>query len=280
MRVFVAGATGAIGRLLVPELVAAGHDVLALGRSDAALHTIAGLGATGLRGDVLDAAAMVELVAAVRPAAVINQVTDLAHADLKDNARARVEGTRNLVDASARASVGRFVSQSIAWAYEPGDGPADESTPLDCAASGTRAITVQGVLDSERAAARIADHVVLRYGALYGPGTWYSRDGLYSRRLREAAFTPSAGTVSFIHVADAASAAAAALRWPSGVVNVVDDAPARGLDWTRELCAAVGAPAADLAPAAGWERGAAGALLRSRGHPLRYPTWRGRLGRD
>ncbi len=281
MRVLVAGGTGAIGRVLVPALVAEGHQVFGFSRSDRGLERLTALGAVAHRGDVLDPDSLIGLVDSIRPAAVINQVTDLADRDLAANARARREGTANLVDAAHRAGVARFVSQSIAWVYEPGSTPAIETTPLDTAAVGVREGTVRGVLGAEEAVRTIPEHVVLRYGALYGPGTWPSRDGLFADQLRDGGFTASAGTTSFVHVADAAAAAVAALSWPAGTVNVVDDEPAAGADWTAELAAAIGAkPPAELGAAAGWERGADNALLRSLGLRLRFPTWRGRLGHD
>ncbi|MFD3403381.1 NAD-dependent epimerase/dehydratase family protein [Kribbella sp. NPDC058693] len=125
MRIFIAGGTGVIGRRLAPLLVAEGHEVIALSRRSRVP------GVTTVQGDVYDAAALREVVAAARPEVVMHQLTDLTSRDFAANARIRREGTRNLVDAALAAGVQRVISQSVAWAYEPGSAPADESTPLD-----------------------------------------------------------------------------------------------------------------------------------------------------
>ena len=277
MKVLVAGATGVIGRQLVPLLVGLGHEVVGLSRTAAGCDTLTELGATGLRGDVLDAEPLAELVRSAAPAVVINQVTDLGGLNFAENARVRRDGTHNLARASRWAGVRRFISQSIAWAYGPGDAPAREAEALDVDSVGRRKATVDAVVAAEGDAMQLPEHVVLRYGMFYGPGTWHSGGGLYARQLREGTFAASDGVVSFIHVADAAAAAAAALDWPSGIVNVVDDEPAAGVEWVRETCRAVGVPVPELTPAADWERGADNARLQELGLVLGYPTWRGQL---
>ncbi len=278
MRVLLAGATGAVGRQLVPALVKEGHEVHALSRSAAGVGWLADLGTKAVQADVLDADQIRDVVSSFRPAVIINQVTDLAARNVVDNARARREGTHNLVTAGLDAGIDRFISQSIAWVYAPGVGPAKEDDPLDLEATGSRRSTVNGVAAAEADAARVAEHVVLRYGALYGPGTWNAAGGLFTQQLRAGTFTASAGTASFIHVADAAAAAAAALTWPSGVVNVVDDDPAPGADWVQELCRNAGVPdVPPLTPAAAWERGADNSRLHELGFDLRFPTWRSHL---
>ncbi|MFD7160152.1 NAD-dependent epimerase/dehydratase family protein [Kribbella sp. NPDC059898] len=128
MRIFVAGASGVIGRHLVPLLVAQGHEVTTLSRR-------AGESSSSVVGDVYDRDRLRELVAAARPDVVMHQLTDLGTRDFAANSRIRREGTRNLVDAALAAGVRRVISQSIAWAYEPGSTPADESTPLDVRSS-------------------------------------------------------------------------------------------------------------------------------------------------
>jgi nucleoside-diphosphate-sugar epimerase len=184
--------------------------------------------------------------------------------------------------------VRRIVAQSIAWAYAPGDDPADESTALDYDADAPRASLIAGVDALERMVAEIEHPVVLRYGRLYGPGTWFRPDGLAARVLRGATDDPDAfylgdltandAVSSFVHVADAATAAVAALRWPDGPVNVVDDEPAPAHEWLPALAAAVGAPAPARATGrSGWERGATNALARSRGWTPQH-SWRTGFG--
>ncbi|ADI08558.1 dTDP-glucose 4,6-dehydratase [Streptomyces bingchenggensis BCW-1] len=289
MRIFVAGATGAVGRRLVPLLVAAGHEVTGGTRTPQGAERLRAQGASAVRVDVFDADSVHRAVAAAAPEAVVHQLTDLAHGDRAANGRIRRAGTRHLVDAAKRAGVTRIVAQSISWAYAPGDAPADESTPLDTAAEPPRAGMVGSLRALEETAAEIETHVVLRYGTFYGPGTWYARGGPLEAALRgeQAAGGPVAALIgpavagdavsSFVHVEDAARAAVAALGWPSGTVNVVDDEPAPARAWLPAFAAAVGAPAP--APAvdggrAGWERGADNTLARRLGWRPLHPTWR------
>jgi nucleoside-diphosphate-sugar epimerase len=276
MRVFLAGATGAIGRLLLPLLLTAGHQVVATSRTEQGTRALREHGAEAVRLDAFDRAAVQQAVAAAAPDAVVHQLTALATFDLAENARIRREGTRNLVDAAQRAGVRRIVAQSISWAYQGGDTPATETTPLDPTTEQPRATSVGGVRALEEAAAELPEHVVLRYGTLYGPGTWYAKDGLMAERLHRGELTASDAVSSFLHVKDAARAALAALDWPSGTVNVVDDEPAPAHLWVPVLAAAVGAPTPPVvAGRAGWERGADGTLARSaRNWRPTYASWR------
>ncbi|MEU3744540.1 MULTISPECIES: NAD-dependent epimerase/dehydratase family protein [Streptomyces] len=270
MRVLVAGATGAVGRQLVPRLEAAGHEVVGISRR-------------GPRPvDVLDAGAVRRAVAEAAPDAVVHQLTDLGGADGAANNRVRIEGTRNLVDAAREAGVGRIVAQSISWAYAPGDAPADESVPLDGTEELPRARIVAGVRALEAVVSELPEAVVLRYGILYGPGTWYAPDGAVAAALAgdpEARFLGStaadASVSSFVHVADAADAAVRALAWPSGAYNVVDDEPAAGHDWLPVLAEVLGVPAPARAEGrTPWARGAVNARARALGWTPARPSWR------
>jgi nucleoside-diphosphate-sugar epimerase len=287
MHVFVAGATGAIGRQLVPALIAAGHQVTGTSRTQAGVDQLEAQGATGVLLDVFDAAAVKRAVADAAPDAIIHQLTALNGGDPTANSRIRRVGTRHLVDAAHDAGVRRIVAQSVAWAYAPGDDPADESTPLDYDAPAPRDRLISGVDALERTVAEIEHPVVLRYGQLYGPGTWYRPDGLAARVLRGADdpdavylgdLTANDAVSSFVHVDDAAAAAVAALQWPDGPVNVVDDEPTPAHEWLSTLAAAVDAPAPlRAAGRAGWERGATNALARSRGWTPEH-SWRTGFG--
>ncbi|MGW0191764.1 NAD-dependent epimerase/dehydratase family protein, partial [Nonomuraea sp. NPDC003201] len=255
MHVFVAGAAGAIGRYLVPLLVEAGHRVTGSSRTDSGLDRLRAHGAGAVRLDVFDAEAVARAVAEAAPDAIVHQLTALNGGTPADNGRIRRIGTRNLVDAAERAGVRRIVAQSIAWAYEAGDAPATEDTPLDVTAPAPRSGVVGGVQALEEAVAELDEHVVLRYGLFYGPGTWYRPGGLVADVLRNGGPTDDPASVflsglaadgavsSFVHVEDAAEATVAALRWPSGTVNIVDDEPAPAREWLPALAAAVGAPA-------------------------------------
>lgn len=279
MRIFFAGATGAIGRLLLPLLVSEGHTIVAATRSDQGARWLRESGAQAVRLDVFDRAAVAEAVRAAAPDAVMHQLTALGEVNMTENARIRVEGTRSLVDAALAAGVEQIVTQSIAWAYAPGDDPADESTPLDLAAEGPRAATVGAVNSLESAAAELPRHAVLRYGMLYGPGTWYTKGELMAARLNRGEIAANDAVTSFLHVEDAARAAVQALGWPSGTYNVVDDEPAPARDWVPALAEAFGTPAPS--PSAGrlaWERGAVNGLASAQGFKLAHPTWRTGFG--
>jgi len=178
-RILVAGATGVIGRRLVPLLVEAGHHVVGMGRR--APGNGGFRGAEFVAADVFDAASVARVVSGARPDVIIHQLTDLAgfgdpaaYADaIKRNARIRAEGTRNLVSAARAANVPRIVAQSIAWVYAPGPIPHDEEDSLDLDASELRLTTIRGVAALEDAVLRTPGiaGTVLRYGQLYGPGT-------------------------------------------------------------------------------------------------------------
>ena len=184
MKIFLAGAGGAIGRRLTPLLCAAGHTVVGTTRSAEKADAIAKLGAAPVVVDVFDAPALARAVAAAAPQVMIHQLTDLAFAPgtpqydegLERNARLRIEGTPNLVAAAKTTGVRRLISQSIAFVYAPGDGMRVESDPLDLATTGVRKRTVDGVVALEDATLQTSEGIVLRYGLLYGPGTWFERD--------------------------------------------------------------------------------------------------------
>lgn len=180
--VFLAGAGGAIGRRLIPQLIEAGHRVFGATRRVDTAAKLKELGVTPVVVDVFDSANLMDAVREARPSVVMNQLTDLpktlagplSEKVLKDNARLREEGTRKLVDAAIAAGARRLISQSIGWLYAPGPQPYREADPLDTNASGARAATVAGVVALERMTLNSPplEGVVLRYGQFYGPGTW------------------------------------------------------------------------------------------------------------
>jgi nucleoside-diphosphate-sugar epimerase len=190
LRVFVAGATGVIGVRLVPQLVAAGHEVAAMTRSPAKMELLRGLGAEPVVCDAFNAHALREAVCAFRPEAVVNELTDLPDkpaATNEANARMRREGTRNLLAAAKAAGASRFIAQSVAWQLSGDAGAAvSELERLVLAAAG----------------------VVVRYGRLYGPGTYYEVDKPEPPR---------------VHVDEAARRTVPALDAPSGIIAVTDD---------------------------------------------------------
>ncbi|GHO88521.1 NAD-dependent epimerase/dehydratase family protein [Dictyobacter formicarum] len=276
MKILVAGATGVIGRRLIPLLVAANHKVIGTTRTAGKSELLEQLGAIPWVVDVFDRERLTTLVSEAHPDVIIQQLTDLSARDSAANAYMRREGTRNLVDAARAAEVHHFIAQSISWIYAPGDGPADEAVPLDLEAPEPRRTTIEGVQALESAVTEIENWVVLRYGALYGPGTWYAPDGFIAEQVRRGQLPADKGITSFLHVEDAARAALLALDWPRGVVNVVDNEPAPGTSWLPVYAASLGAPPPPITteqPRAA--RGATNAKARQvlHWHPL-YPSWR------
>jgi nucleoside-diphosphate-sugar epimerase len=227
-KIFLAGASGAIGTRLVPLLRRAGHDIFGTTRSAAKAEALRALGAHPVVVDVFDLAALRDAVGAARPDVVIHQLTDLPKgldpaqmgAAIRRNARIREEGTRNLVAAAIGADARRFIAQSIAWTYAPGHEPHAESDPLDASAPGERGITVRGViaLESLTLQSPPLEGVVLRYGQLYGPGTHAEK--------------PS--NLSPVHVDAAAFAALLAIdHGAPGAFNVAEDNPHVSTDKAR-----------------------------------------------
>lgn len=287
MKILVAGAAGAIGRVLTPLLLQAGHQVFGTTRS---AEKAAQLEAAGVRPVVVDVFDQDKLTSAVfrtKPDAIIHQLTDLSSQNFEANARLRIDGTRNLVEAAHAVGVRRMIAQSIAFAYEPGepgDDPADEKTPLDVRAGWPRKRTVEGIVSLEQAVSEVEQSVILRYGMVYGPGTWYARDGQIAESIRRGSTSATRAITCFLHIEDAARAAVAALHWPATrlptVVNIVDDEPAPATVWMPVFADSLGLPAPpeDLnAPITG--RPVSNAKLRKTlKWDLRYPSWRTGFG--
>lgn len=229
MRIFLAGATGAIGRPLVPLLIADGHEVTGTTRSAEKAKALRKSGAKAVVVDVFDAMTLEQAVWEARPEVVIHQLTDLPQvADpeklgpaLEANARLRIEGTRNLMAAAKATGAKRVVAQSIAFIYAPGESARVETHPFALQPDGTPGASLRGVLSLEEQVlgASGLDGIVLRYGRLYGSGTW----------------NPSGPTgAGFVHVEAAAQAARlAVMRGAPGVYNVADDDGAFSIDKAR-----------------------------------------------
>jgi nucleoside-diphosphate-sugar epimerase len=258
VKVFLAGGTGVVGRPLVSQLVAAGHQVVATTRTPVKADLLRSLGATPAVLNALDREEVRTAVQQARPDAIVHQLTALPRvyeprkpSFYAETGRLRREATRHLVEAGGETGVRRYVYQSICFMYRL-EGPpvVDESAPLadwpgvESTVAGERLILEAG-------------GVVLRYGQLYGPGTYFAPDGDYARRARRRLLPilgDGSGVFSFLHVEDAASAAVAALTRGEGVYNIADDDPAPAREWVPVFCAAVGAP-----------------------RPWRLPLWLGRL---
>jgi len=301
MRVFVAGGTGVIGRRLVPQLVARGHQVTATTTSAGKLALLAGLGAEGVVMDGLDAASVGEAVAAAKPDAVVHQMTGLsdAHAG-KPNMRKpdrffaitnrlRSEGTDHLLVAAEAAAVTNFVAQSAAIFNGTRDGGwvKTEEDPLE--AVSPAAIRGTKVINRLEDVVVGAGGAVLRYGALYGPGAIDDQVKLVRKRLFPLV-GGGTGCFSWVHLDDAASATVLAVEQQAkGVFNIVDDEPAPVSEWLPYLAACAGAKPPRRLPR--WlarqlagemvvgmmteGRGFSNAKAKAElGWELRYPSWR------
>lgn len=271
MRILLAGGAGVLGSRIVPRLIAAGHTVWATTRSEARSGSIAAAGANPLIMDALDPDSVRRAVAASRPDLIMHQLTDLSTSDFAANARLRIEGTDHLVAAAREAGIDRMIAQSVAWVCQPGEGPADETSPY--ARDDHDQPVYPPVEHLEQAVLGLPGGVVLRYGLLYGPDTWYGHGGALYERARAGTVTATTDWTSFVHVDDAVDATVLALDWPAGVINVVDDEPSRAADWAPVLAAAAGGPAPTVETRA-VGRAAANAKARSLGWTPRHPSWR------
>ncbi|HTU84872.1 MAG TPA: NAD(P)-dependent oxidoreductase [Solirubrobacteraceae bacterium] len=269
MKIFVAGATGAIGRQLVPRLIAGGHRVVGMTRSESKQAALWEMGAEPVVADALDPVQVAQVVASAQPDVMIHELTSIGglnprhfDRDFAATNRLRTEGTDHLLSAGRAVGVKRFVAQSYAGWPQGRTGPAvkSEEEPLDPAQPREMRESWEAIRHLEAAVtgADWTEGVVLRYGGLYGPGTSMAPGGEQIemvRRRRLPVVGNGAGVWSFIHVADAADATVAAVgRGQPGIYNVVDDEPAPVAEWLPRLAAAIGAP-----------------------KPYRVPRWLGRL---
>jgi nucleoside-diphosphate-sugar epimerase len=259
MKIFVAGATGVLGRQLVPQLVARGHEVVGMTRSAAKQDLLRSLGARPVVADALDPDSVAQAVASAEPEVIVHQLTalsgdfDMRHIDrfFETTNRLRTEGTDHLLAAARAVGARRFVAQSYAgWPAERSGGPVkDENAPFDPdppeALRGMMAAIRH--LEGAVTGATWLEGVVLRYGGFYGPGTTLSVDpaASHTAAIRKRQFPvvgDGGGIWSFIHVADAAAATAVAVEHGErGVYNVVDDEPAPARSWMPELARVLGA---------------------------------------
>jgi nucleoside-diphosphate-sugar epimerase len=304
VRVFLAGATGVIGRRLIPQLLAAGHQVTGMTRSAERSEQLRAAGAEPVVADAFDAQALAGVVAGARPDAVIHQLTSIParidprrmERDFAVNDRLRSEGTANLVAAAKAAGAQRLIAQSVAFFYAPGPPGTvhSEEDPLVRPEQAPKPVrrSAAALATLERSVLE-AGGTVLRYGYFYGPGSAIARDGSTGAAVakRQLPIVGSgAGVWSFIHVDDAASATVAALETgKAGVFNVVDDEPAPVSEWIPALAQALGArkprkvPAWLARPLAGSygvammteAQGASGERAkRELGWSPRYASWR------
>jgi nucleoside-diphosphate-sugar epimerase len=264
MKVFVAGATGALGRQLVPQLVARGHEVVGMTRNTSKQDLLRSLGARPVVADALDPDAVAEAVASAEPEVIVHQLTalsgklsvrDMRHPERSTAAtmtnRLRTEATDHLLAAGRAVGARRFVAQSIAaFGFGRPGGPVQtEADPLDPNPPAGLRAGQAAILHLEQAVTTIewGDGLALRYGAFYGPGTGISLapDAVMAAPVRKRRFPivgDGGGTWSHIHIEDAATATAVAVEHgPPGIYNVVDDEPAPVREWLPVLASALDA---------------------------------------
>jgi nucleoside-diphosphate-sugar epimerase len=305
MRIFIAGASGTVGRRLVPLLVAEGHEVVGTTRSTLRCRDLRALGAEPVVLDVLDAEAVGRAVADARPDVVVHQATALSDMGNLRNVdqtfaqtnRLRTTGTDNLLAAARAAGATKLVAQSFAgWPYaKQGSLVKDETAPLDPSppANATETMAAIRHLEEIVVGAEGMEGIVLRYGGFYGPGTSLFEGGEHVAAVRKRSFPlvgSAAGMWSFVHIDDAAGGTLAAIEHGRrGLYNIVDDEPAPALEWLPYLAGVLGAKPPRHVPewlgrlAAGEQvvsmmteaRGASNAKAkRELGWTLVHPTWR------
>jgi len=257
MRVFVAGATGAIGKQLLPRLLAAGHEVAGMTHRESSRALVAELGATPMVADALDPDEVAGAVARARPDVIVHQLTAIRTVDLRHfdrsfalTNRLRSEGTDHLLSAGQAVGVRRFVAQGVGSyaAYTRTGGPVkSEEDPLDLTPPREMRETQAAIRHLEEAVlgAEWTEGIVLRYGVFYGPGTSMAPGEEQFELVRKRKFPlvgNGGGVWSFVHVADAAEATVAAVEHGRrGVYNVVDDDPAPVAEWLPALAQTLGA---------------------------------------
>ncbi|HWM09378.1 MAG TPA: NAD(P)-dependent oxidoreductase [Solirubrobacteraceae bacterium] len=263
LRIFIAGASGTLGRRLVPQLIDRGHHVVGTTRRS---EVVRALGAEPVVVDPLDPAALTAAVVAAEPDVVVHQLTALSGLGMVRNFdkafaltnRFRTEGTDNLIAAARAAGARRLVWQSYAgWPYaREGDAVKTEDAPLDPDPPADIRQTLAAIRHLEAAVTSTEglEGVVLRYGGFYGPGTSIDEGGEHVELIRKRRMPiggNGAGVWSLVHIDDAAAATVAAIEGgPAGIYNVVDDAPAPVSEWLPELAKSVGAPPPRRLP--GW----------------------------
>jgi 2-alkyl-3-oxoalkanoate reductase len=253
MNVFIAGATGAVGRALIPQLIDNGHAVTGTTRSESKAQSLRALGATPVVVDGLDRQAVRDAVRAAAPDAIVHQMTALSGLDdprrfersFAMTNRLRSEGTDNLLAAATEVGATVIAQSYAGWPYEPAGGPVKtEDDALMADPPKQMRSTLDAIRHVERAVPA-AGGMVLRYGGFYGPGTGIARgcdqwDAVHARRFPIVG--DGAGVWSFIQIEDAASATIAAIdRGAPGIYNVVDDEPAPVAEWLPALAQAIGA---------------------------------------
>lgn len=256
VKVFVAGASGAIGRPLVAALVAAGHEAIGMTSGEEGVKVLQEKGAEGVVLNALDAGAVTATIARIRPHAIIDELTSLPKRYTPEEMRKaaprdreiRLEGGANLHRAALETGVKRYIVQSTGFFYGRGQGLASEDDPLahDATPGVAGSVATYTRIENRVFGSPGLEGVALRYGFFYGPHTYHDpKNGSIADQLRQRQYPvidPARGVSSFIHVEDAAAATVSALEIRPGVYNIVDDDPLALAIWLPAFAAFIGAP--------------------------------------
>src|SRR5215469_1219689 len=256
MKVFVAGASGAIGRPLLAALVAAKHEVIGMTSRDAGIKALREKGAEGVVVNALDAEKVRAEIARVRPDAIIDELTSLPRRYTPEEMRAaaprdrriRLEGGGNLHRAAIEAGVKRYIVQSTGFFYGRGQGLASERDPLahDATPGVAGSVATYTQIENRVFSSPRPAGIALRYGFFYGPGTYHDPEsGSISEQVHQSQYPvvdPGTGVFSFIHIEDAAAATVSALEVRPGAYNIVDNDPVAMSIWLPAFAASIGAP--------------------------------------
>lgn len=256
MRIFIAGAAGAVGMTLIQALLKKNHEIIGVTQSRSRAELLFELGVTPSIVDISDATAIRAAMMSAKPDLVIDLFTSLpktyTHAGMRAmsrlDARVRREGSANLLAAANAARVKRFILQSAAFWYAPGDGLANENDPFAIQASPGIAAGAKVYKEMEESVlnTKNLEAVVLRLGVLYGPGTWFDNDGNFTAlvKMRKAPIVEKGeGVWSFVHVEDAAFSICQAISCPPGIYNICDDKPLKVSEWLPKFAEWIEAPA-------------------------------------
>lgn len=255
MRIFIAGATGAIGRPLVRQLIGDGHDVFGMTHSQERAHQIADLGACPVIADALDVSAIIQGIKKAQPEVIIDMLTALPKVYTPQamreaaewNRKVRCEGGSHLLTAAQMTGVRRYIAQSSAFWYASGPGLANEEASFAFDATPGIAVGTRIYADIEKRTFEVKnlEGVALRFGFFYGPGTWFASNGNMADQVRQQRVYivgGGQGVWNFVHVEDAAKAVAAALSCMPGVYNITDDSPIKQAVWLPAYARWLGAP--------------------------------------
>lgn len=271
-KILIAGATGLIGFKLARSLAESGYVVGGLTRNQKGVDRLATIGVQGIIANALNLEQLDAAVGSFLPNVFINQLTDLKSFDLDANTKIRVIGSKNITKVIKKYNVNKLIVQSISWMNGEGDGLVVESESLDAKAIGDRKTILDGVVALENETRKTPNHVILRFGYLYGPNTWFDFNGYYYNLYKTGDIQVSTGKTSYTHVDDAANISHQALEFESGTYFAVDDQPFSGIEFSKYYQTLTHGPKLQQTEPEYWERGQSNKKFKENGGTLIYPS--------